>query len=267
MLIIGELINATRSKVRAALLNRNAEYLQDLALRQDAAGVHYLDLNVSAGFRAQEDEIEHMKWAIEVIRSVTAKPLVLSAASLEVLRIGLIYHGPGAMVNAVSAEEGRREPFLRLAREFDCLALALPVGNSGIPEEIPSRVALCQKIIRAAEKENFPIENLYFDALALPLSTEEKNGLQALRTMHIFKKELGVNTAVGLTNISHGFPLRRLLNSTFLALAIYEGLDAAILNPLEQTVMSSLQAARLLAGLDLHGSNYLSAFRAGKLVI
>lgn len=267
MLIIGELVNATRSRVRAALLNRDAEYLQDLALGQDAAGVHYLDLNVAAGVREQEEEMEHMKWAIEVIRSVTVKPLVLSTTSLEVLRIGLIYHGPGAMINAVSAEEERREPFLRLAREFDCLALALPAGKSGILEDIPSRVAFCEKIIKAAEKEHFPTENLYFDALALPLCTEEKNGLQALRTMHILKKELGVKTAVGLTNISHGFPLRRLLNRTFLALAIYEGLDAVILNPLEQTVMSSLQAALLLAGLDPHGSNYLSAFRAGKLVI
>lgn len=267
MLIIGELINAARSRVRAALLNRDAEYLQSLALRQDAAGVHYLDLNVSFEAGEKEDEIEHMKWAIEVIRSVTAKPLVLSATRVEVLRIGLIYHGPGAMVNAVSAEEERREPFLRLAREFDCVVLALPVGKNGLPVDISSRVAFCQEIIRAAEREKFPTENLYFDALALPLSIGEKNGLQALKTIHIFKKELNVKTVIGLTNISYGFPLRRLLERTFLVLAIYEGLDAVILNPLEQTVMSSLQAALLMAGLDPRGENYLSAFRNGKMVI
>lgn len=265
MLIIGEPINAARGRVRAALLNRDAEYLQDLALRQDEAGVHYIDLNVSFDAGEKEDEIEHMKWAIEVIRSVTAKPLVLSTNRLEVLRTGLIYHGPGAMINAVSAEDERREPFLRLAREFDCFVVALPVGKNGLSEDILSRVAFCQEIIRAAEKERFPTDNLYFDALAMPLSIKEKNGLQALRTIRIFKKRLKVKTVIGLTNISYGFPLRRLLDRTFLVLAVYEGLDAVILNTLEQTVMSSLQAVLLMSGLDPRGDNYISAFRTGKM--
>jgi len=266
LLIIGELINATRKSVKSAIINRDALFLQQLALQQDHAGAHYLDLNVATGTGQQEKEINDMRWAIKVIREVTSKPIAIDTTDYEVLKAGLDVHGPGAMVNSVTAEKGRLEPFLRLAKEYNCLAIVLPIDSEGIPKEIDSRIRIVRNILDATEKEGFSANNLYFDPLVMPLGFEEKSAIEALKTLRALKKGIGVKTIVGLSNISFGLPLRRLLNRTFLSLAIYEDLDAVILDPLDKRVISSLQATLLCLGKDPYSSNYLKSYRQNLLI-
>lgn len=266
MLIIGELINATRRVVKEAVINRDAAFLQDLARRQDEAGAHYIDVNIATGQGKPEQEIEYMDWAVKLIREVSQKPLSIDTTSLEVLAAGLQAHGPGAMVNSVSAEEGRLEPFLELAREFDCLVIALPAADVGVPKDAEMRLQIGGRILAAAQKEGFSPENLYFDPLALPLGVDDKSGEVTLKTLRLFKDELGVKTTIGLSNISYGLPQRRLLNRTFLTLALQEGLDSALMDPLDKAVMSSLFAARAFLGKDSYCGKYLRAYRSGQLV-
>lgn len=266
MLIIGELINATRKKVCTAVMNRDAGYLQRLAQKQDEAGAHYIDVNVATGAGKLEKEIEDMKWAVQIIREVTTKPLAIDTASLEVLKAGLEAHGPGAMVNSVSAEKGRLKPFLQLAREYDCLAIALTVGDAGIPKDEKARLEVSREILKAAEEEGFPAGKLYFDPLVLPLGVDDQSGVVTLKTIRALKEELGVKTTIGLTNISHGLPQRGLINRTFLALALQEGLDSAIMDPLDKGVMSSLLAAEAALDRDPYCGKLLKAYRRGELV-
>ncbi len=265
MLVIGELINATRKSVKNAITNKDAAFLQHLALQQSKAGAHYLDLNVATGTGQQEKEIEDMRWAIKVIRDVTTKPLAIDTTDYEVLKAALDVHGSGAMINSISAEKSRLIPFLRLAKEYNCFAIVLPIDNEGIPKDIDSRLRIIRNILHVAEKEGIPIDNLYFDPLVLPLGVEEKSAIVALKTLRALKKDIGVKTTVGLSNISFGLPLRGLLNRTFLSLAIYEGLDSVILNPLDKRVMSSLLATMLCLGNDPYSSNYLKSFRQNLL--
>lgn len=267
MLIIGELINATRKSVKEAIMNKDAAFLQELARKQDEAGAHYIDVNVATGQGKQEQEIEYMDWAVKLIRDVSQKPLCIDTTSREVLEAGLKAHGPGAMVNSVSAEKDRLGPFLKLAGEFNCLLIALPVADAGIPKDTETRLKIGQEIVNAAQKEGFPRENLYFDPLALPLGVDDKGGKVTLKTLRLLKEELGVKTTIGLSNISHGLPRRALLNRTFLTLAICEGLDSALMDPLDNAVMSSLLAARAFMGDDPYCGKYLRAYRSGRLVI
>lgn len=266
MLVIGELINATRGSVKEAVINRDAAFLQDLARKQDEAGAHYIDVNVATGEGKQEQEVECMDWAVKLIQEVSQKPLCIDTTSREVLEAGLKAHGPGAMVNSASAEEGRLEPFLKLAREFDCLVIALPAADAGIPRDTETRLKIGRQILEAAQKEGFSPDSLYFDPLALPLGVDNKSGEVTLKTLRLFKDELGVNTTIGLSNISHGLPRRKLLNRTFLTLAMREGLDSALMNPLDKAVMSSLFATRAFMGEDSYCGKYLRAYRSGQLV-
>lgn len=266
MLIIGELINATRKPIREAVLNKDKDYLQDLAKKQDEAGAHYIDVNVATGSGKQEKEIEDMEWAVTLLKEVTDKPLAIDTTSKEVMETGLKTHGPGAMLNSVSAEEGRLNTFLRLARDYDCLAIALPVGEEGIPKDVAGRLEISRQILKAAEEEGIALDKLYFDPLAMPLGVDDQSGKMAIDAIRSFKQDLEVKTTVGLSNVSHGMPQRALLNRSFLSLLLYEGLDSAIMNPLEKTTMSTLFATLALIGKDAYCGNYLRAYRRGQLV-
>ncbi len=267
MLIIGELLNATRKKIKEAVLAKDAAYLQEIAKQQDEAGADYIDLNVATGSGKQEKEIEDMQWAVNLIREITDKPLTIDTTSLEVMKAGLAAHGPGAMINSISAEKGRLLPFLKLAREYECTAIALPVRDSGIPRDTETRLAISREILAAAEQEGLPREQLYFDPLTLPLGVEDNSGAETLRTLQEMKGQLGLLTTMGLSNISYGLPLRTLVNRTYLTLAIFAGLDSALINPLDKAVISSMHAALLGLGKDPYCGKYLKAFRKDSLVV
>lgn len=264
MLIIGELINATRRNVREAIVNKDTDYLQQLAHRQDEAGAHYIDVNVATG-RGLEIETEDMEWAVTVITEVSKKPLVIDTSCPEVLEAGLATYGNGAMINSISAEEGRLTPFIRLALKYESQAIVLPIGEEGIPKDASARMQVGKIIMEAARKEGMPADKLYFDPLAMPLSVNSDSGAVALELITAFKEEFGANTTVGLSNISYGMPQRRLLNRTFLTLAMYAGLDSAIMDPLDKGVMSSYYAATASLGLDTFCINFLQAYRRGVL--
>ncbi len=267
MLIIGELINATRKSVREAVINHDREFIQDLARKQDEAGADYIDVNVATGSGKSEKEIEDMKWAVELIKEVTEKPLTIDTTSKEVLESGLKAYGPGAMLNSISAESGRLEPFLELARQYECPIIALPATDKGIPKDVEGRLQVATEILERAEKMGFAKESFYFDPLAFPLGVDDKSGEVTLESLRRFREELCVKTTIGLTNISHGLPQRALLNRTYLVLAMGVGLDSALLNPLDKAVMSSVSATLALTGQDPYCGKYLRAFRKGDLVV
>jgi 5-methyltetrahydrofolate--homocysteine methyltransferase len=265
VIIIGELINATRKKVKEAVTGKDTGFIQSLAQRQDEAGAHYIDVCVALGSGELKKEIEDMEWAIKAIRLVSSKPLAIDTTSWEVLEAALKMHGPGAMINSISAEKGRFKPYLKLAKEYDALAVVLPVTEAGIPKDTETRLQNATTILSQAEKEGLNRENLYFDPLVLPLGVHQNNGLVTLDTLRLFKEELGVKTTLGLTNISYGLPVRSLLNRTFLTLAIGWGVDSALVNPLDKALMSSLFAAEALLGKDPYCSKFLQLFRQNKL--
>lgn len=267
MLIIGELINATRKEVREAIIKKDQGFLQGLARAQDEAGAHYIDINVALDSAEKEQEMEDMQWAVEAIRVVCSKPLALDTTSYNVLEAGLKLHGPGAMVNSINAEEGRLVPFISLAREYDALAVALPLGAAGIPKDAASRYDIAERILETAQKEAYNIDKLYFDPLGLPLAVDDQNALITLETLQLFKKELGVKTTLGLTNISYSSPARSLLNRNFLVLAMGLGLDSALVNPLDRALMSAIYAVEALLGRDPYCSAYIRQFRRGNLVV
>ncbi len=266
MLIIGELINATRKRVKEAILNKDGVFLQELACRQAEAGASYIDVNVATGVGRKQNEAEDMDWAVKQLKAACNKPLSIDTTNLEVLEAGLRAHGPGALVNSVSAEQGNLYPFLELARDYKCTVIALPIQDAGIPRDENARAEVAAKIIEAAGKTNFPVEKLYFDPLVMPLGVDDHSASVTLETLRLFKEKLHVNTVVGLTNISHGLPERTLLNRTFLTMAMAKGLDAVIVNPLDKRVMSSLLSGEALKGNDPFCGNYIKAFRRGSLI-
>ena len=264
MLIIAERINATRKRVGAAFAARDAAFIQDEATRQAAAGAHYLDVNAAFSPDAERDL---MAWAVETIRAVTDKPLSIDSANPAAARAGLALLPKGtAFLNSISGEQARLDAMLPMAVEFETKVVALAMDDRGMPATIDDRWRAIERIFAATDKAGIPRDRLYIDPLVRPVATNPDQAGQCLEMIRqIRARGGGAGTVVGLSNVSYGLPVRRHLNRTFLALCGGAGLSAAIIDPLEPDMMSTVLAAACLTGEDSDCMNYITAQREGKL--
>jgi 5-methyltetrahydrofolate--homocysteine methyltransferase len=263
MIIIGEKINATRSRIKEIIQNRDTEQIVDLATRQAEEGADFIDVNVGTGVGTREDEMYAMTWVVETIQGKVETPLSIDSADPSVVELGLrTCDGKPAMINSTKADEKSLEKFVPLARRYHCPLVALTMDGNGIPETVKDRLHACEKVVGACQQYGVSIENIFFDPLVMPISTGVHHGLVTLRTVTEIKKQFpGAHTVLGISNISFGLPARSRLNAAFLHNAVYAGLDAAILDPLDDNLMAEVKTAEVLAGKDRHCRRYTRAFR------
>ena len=265
MLIIGEKINASIKSVRTAIMERDVNLLQNLAKSQAESGADYIDVNVSTE-KGRDFDIESMEWAVEKIQEVVDKPLTIDSPDAKTLEAGLRRCQQKAMINSVTAEPGKLENILPLAKEFDSEIIALALGDEGIPPDVEGRLRACQKIAESAQKQGIALEKLYFDPLVLTVSADNSQGLITLEALRGIKSQLPeAKTTLGLSNISFGLPGRSLVNRSFLLMAIYAGLDSAVIDPLDRKLMSVVKAGEMVLGKDNYCVNYLRAYKKGLL--
>ena len=263
MIVIGEKINATRSAVRDIIEQRRASPLVDLARQQAAAGAMYIDVNVGTGKGTRQDEIEAMQWAVTTLNTVVEKPLCIDSADAAVLEAGLeAMDGKPAMINSTKADTKYLASVLPLAERFGAPVVALAMDAKGIPETVEGRINACHMIAEGCRKYNVPITSVFFDPLVLPISTDARQGKVTLDTLAAIKANFpGARTTMGLSNISFGLPGRTLLNAAFLQMAICAGLDAAIMDPLNEDMMQAARTGDALMGKDRHFRKYSHALR------
>ena len=266
MLIIGEKINATIKSVGKAIEARDAKFLQNLAKLQQESGAQYIDVNVSST-KGRDYDKESMEWAVERIQEVVDVPLAIDTPDHQVLEAGLRRKKhKESMINSIDAEQERLEAVLPIAKEFDSNIIALAMGKEGIPSSTEGRLKACEKVAESAQKYGIALEKLYFDPLVLSIATDTSQGIVTLKTLKEIKSRFPeAKTALGLSNISFGLPKRPLINRSFLLVAIYLGLDSAILDPLDKKLMSVIKAGELVLGKDNYCKNYLKAYREGLL--
>ena len=264
MLVIGERINATRKRIGAAFAARDAALIQEEARKQADAGADYLDINAAY---SPDTETGLMAWAVETVRAVTEKPLAIDSASPEAARAGLALLPKGsAFLNSISGEQARLDAMLPLAVEFEAKLVALAMDDTGMPTSTADRWRAIERIFAATDKAGVPRDRIFIDPLVRPISTNPEQCAQALQMMREIKEKAGgAGTVVGLSNISFGLPARRHLNRTFLAMAAMAGLSAAIIDPLEPDMMTTILAAACLTLDDTYCMNYITAHRQGRL--
>lgn len=263
MIIIAEKINGTLPMVKTIIQNRDQERLLDLAKQQVAAGASYIDVNVGTGVGSREDEIQAMKWAVETIQKEVETPLCIDSADPAVLESGLkSRNGRASLINSAKAEQESLEKVVPLASTYSAPLIALTMDESGIPKTVDDRLLAAEKVISACERFDVPIENVFFDLLVMPISTDVKQGLKTLAAITAVKKQFpGCKTALGVSNVSYGLPARGRLNAAFLCMAVYAGLDAAIIDPLDHEISAAVKTAEVLVGRDRHCRKYTRAFR------
>lgn len=262
MLIVGELINASRAEVKEAINNRDKVRIRELVTSQVHAGADYLDLNVARGV-SHSDEARDMEWLVNLTQEVSNIPIMVDSANYEVVAAGLrAYRGKEVVINSIDATPKRLDSALPLIHQYETKVVALAIGESGIPEDTSGRMKEIEKIATRLEKAKIGLDRVFFDPIILPLSTSSSNGKIALETLAAIKKNFPASkTIIGLSNISYGLPCRPLINRAYLVMAIYEGIDSAILDPTDKQLIYLTKAAEAAAGYDPRLRRYMRYVR------
>ncbi len=268
MIIVGELINATRQTVKTAIESRDSKAIQKFARDQADSGAAYIDVNAGT-FVGKETE--YLKWVIENVTEATDLPVCIDSPSSGVIEDAL-EHFQGKsdkipMINSISLEKEKLEKILPIVAGTDLKVIALCMDDEGTPHTVDGRMKIAGKLINKLVQQGVKIENIFVDPLVQALSANSVFGTSFLISVEkIMAEYKGVHTICGLSNISFGLPERGFLNQTFMAMAVAKGLDGAIANPLDKKMMATIAAAEALAGRDDYCLNYLAAFRAGKII-
>ncbi|WP_206811920.1 methyltetrahydrofolate cobalamin methyltransferase [Paradesulfitobacterium ferrireducens] len=260
MLIVGELINSTRKAISQAMEQKDKAYLQELARRQVEAGAHILDINAATS----SNEIENIQWLADIVQEVVDVPICIDSPSAEAVAAGLARCQRPGMVNSISAEQERWEQMLPLIQKYGAKVVALCMQDGGMPETVDDRLEVAEKLVSGLTRAGVAADDIYLDPLIKPLGVDHNFGLQALETTRLLREKYPqVHVISGLSNISFGLPERRVINRAFLVMSVAMGMDAFILDPLDQAMMSLLAASRALAGQDEYCMDYITAVRAG----
>ena len=263
MIIIGELINSTRKKIKQAIDEQDVKYIQELAKKQEEAGADYIDVNAGAYVH---DEVKYLLWLVKTVQEVVNKPLALDSPSPEALEEAMKVHEGTPMINSISAEKERYDQMIPLLKDANIPVVALCMSDEGMPETADDRLEVAKKLLDSLDKDGVKMDDVYLDPLIKPVSVNGEYGPQALDAIEkITKLESGCHITSGLSNISFGLPHRALLNQAFIVLAMGRGMDSAIVDPLDKKKMSLVKAAEVILNKDPYAMNYLKTARAGKL--
>jgi cobalamin-dependent methionine synthase I len=262
MLLIGELINSTRKKVGAAVGDRDAQFIRDLAQRQAAAGASMLDVN--GGIPGHE--AESLEWLIGVVQEVTDLPLSVDSSDPEAIRRALPLCKHRALVNSITDEPARLDALVPVLKEHKARVIALCMSAAGTPKGADDRIATAWRLVDRLTREGLAPDDIFVDPCVFPISTGPEHGPGVLDAVAAIRQRFPeVHISAGLSNVSFGVPVRKLMNETFLMLLMSRGLDAAIVDPCDRQLMANVTAAEALLGRDEFCGQYLRAFRAGKL--
>ena len=256
--IIGERINPTGKKLfKQALVNNDIDYILTQALSQVSAGAQILDVNVG---HPEIDEKAMMVRVIKAIQAVCDAPLQIDSTKPDVLEAGLRSYNGKPIVNSVNGEEKSLSSVLPLVKKYGASVIGLTLDEKGIPKTADGRFEIAKRIVERAEKLGIDKKDVYIDCLTLTVSAEQDACTQTLKALHRVKTELGCKTCLGVSNISFGLPNRELVNSTFLTMALEEGLDLPIINPNADAMTGAVRAYRVLSGIDKNSAEFIAQY-------
>ncbi len=244
MILIGENINIMSKQVGPAIKRKEARPIQELALREAEAGMDYLDINLGP---ARKEGPEIMEWLVKTVQEVVQLPLFLDTTNVEALEAGLKVHKGKAVINSISCRPERMEKLLPLVKRYGAGFVALLIGEEGIPRDGAERAALAAEFLAKTMAEDIPNQEIWFDPVVLPVSSQQNQVKGCTEFMEIFRELApGCNATCGLSNVSNGTPahLRPLLNQTYLIMLEKYGMNSAIVDAFDQTLIQIAKGKR-----------------------
>ncbi|MBQ7985818.1 MAG: dihydropteroate synthase, partial [Clostridia bacterium] len=254
-ILIGERINPTGKKIlKEALRQKNYEYILKEGIGQEDAGADILDVN--AGL-PEIDEKEVLQDLVKLFQSVTSLPLQIDTSNADAMEASLRQYNGKALINSVNGKKESMKEIFPLAKKYGGAVICLTLDEDGIPETASGRIEIANKIIETAKEYGISQKDLIFDPLCMTISSDSASAIVTLECIKEFKK-MGIKTSLGVSNVSFGLPKRNLINSTFFAMALATGLNAAIMNPYSSEMMDVYYSFCALSNLDERCENYIN---------
>lgn len=256
--VIGERINPTgKKRLKQALIDEDFDYILEQAIEQIDAGAEILDVNVGV---PSEDETKLLPKVVKKIQSITNLPLQIDSSDPDAIEAALRIYNGKAIVNSVNGEEAVMEKILPLVKKYGAAVIGLTLDEGGIPKTAEERFAIADKILKKAMSYGIRREDVLIDCLTLTASAQQKEVNETLRAVRMVKEKLGLKTALGVSNVSFGLPLRPVVNRTFLVMAMECGLDLPIINPNDEDMMASIYAFNVLKNKDENALNFIERY-------
>lgn len=256
-ILIGERINPTgKKRFKQALLENDIDYILSEGVNQQEKGVHILDVNVGL---PDVDEVHMLKNTVCELQAIIDLPLQIDTSNIAAMEEALRRYNGKAMINSVNGKRESMEAIFPLVKKYGGLVVALTLDESGIPDTAQGRVKIAENILKVANEYGIDKKDIIFDTLAMTISADNQAAVATLSSLKTIKNELGCHTSLGVSNISFGLPNRDAVNGTFFALALQNGLSAAIMNPYSVDMMKTYYAYRALKGLDENCAEYIGS--------
>ncbi len=261
-ILIGERINPTgKKRFKQALLENDIDYILSEGVNQQQKGAQVLDVNVGM---PDIDEIAMLKTAVCELQAIIDLPLQIDSSNIAAMQAALRRYNGKAMINSVNGKDESMRSVFPLVKKYGGLVVALTLDNNGIPETAEGRFKIAEKILKTAAEYGIDKKDVIFDPLALTISADNNAAKVTLSSLKAIKERLGCHTSLGVSNVSFGLPNRDAINGTFFALALENGLSAAIMNPYSADMMKVYYTYNVLKGLDSNCSEYIGT--AGSFV-
>ena len=256
-ILIGERINPTgKKRFKQALLENDMDHILAEGVKQQEKGVHILDVNVGL---PGIDEVDVLKNAVCELQAVIDLPLQIDTADIRAMEAALRRYNGKAMINSVNGKEESMEAVFPLVKKYGGVVVALTLDENGIPATADGRVEIAEKILRRAAAYGIGKKDIVFDTLTMTVSADNTAALTTLEALRRIKNGLGCHTSLGVSNVSFGLPCRDAVNSVFFAMALENGLSAAIMNPYSADMMKTYYTYNALSGLDENCAAYIGA--------
>ena len=255
--------------------SQGIDYIKWEIERQTSNSACYLDINVDEYSYKIEDQIEAMRWLVDIIKEYASIPVSIDSSNPEIIKAGLDQYDnhKRPMVNSLSLE---RKDLIDAIVEFNAQVVVSAASESSMPEDSNERIENLTNLIDYSISKGLLLKDLFIDPLIFPISVSSSYGTDALEAISKIKNEWPeVNITGGMSNVSFGLPKRRLVNDVFISLAIDAGANSGIINPVESKIDRILKIDKnseafsitkdMLEGRDEFCVNYLSAFREKRI--
>ncbi|HEK85124.1 MAG: dihydropteroate synthase [Candidatus Saccharicenans sp.] len=232
MIVIGELLNASRQRVQEAFLKKDEEFIIDLAIQQEKAGCSYLNLNAAS---LVDKEAETLSWAVSIIQQKISIPLAIDSSNPQALEAGFKVNERRALLNSLTGKKEESAEIISLIREYNPEVIVSCLDDHGLAESPEKAVKIADRVLNNLfQQTSIQKDDIFIDPVVRPLSVVPEAAKIYLETVMLLKREFpGIKLIAALANISFGLPKRKLVNHAFLSSLIGHGVTAVIADPLQ----------------------------------
>ncbi len=255
MLFIGERINTGFKEIKQAVLDKDPKPIQERARKQTEAGASFLDVNLGAISNKPAD----MCWMIESAQSVVDTPICIDSNKPNILAEAVKACKGKVLINSTTAVDEKLNSLMPLAAEHKAAIIGVVMDETGTPKDANKRVENAGKIMAKAMELGIPPEDIFLDPIVMPLKFMQEQAQEILSATAQFKlfSDPPPHITCGLSNISNGTKHKKLLNRTFLVMAIANGMDSAICDVMDRKLVVAARTADLVMNKEIYADSYV----------